>query len=190
MTESAKAGWYRQGDQARYWDGERWTEHYRPVAVATAPPVGPPLGAPASPAHSTTAPLLMMGGAVAVAGGCFLPWIKASAPLIGTITKSGVDNGGDGIVALGLAAILAMLGYRSRYGVTHPRKIGVAIVLGLLVALVVYEVIDISNRFADMKATSDLIATSFGSGLVLMGAGIIAAGIGWAQLPWPRRGVH
>jgi Protein of unknown function (DUF2510) len=27
----ARAGWYRQGDTRRYWDGERWTESYAPL---------------------------------------------------------------------------------------------------------------------------------------------------------------
>lgn len=41
----APAGWYTQPDgQQRYWDGEKWTEHFAPTAAPTTPPP-PPAGA-------------------------------------------------------------------------------------------------------------------------------------------------
>jgi len=39
---STPAGWYPQADgRQRYWDGERWTEHFAPGAPAGANPTGP-----------------------------------------------------------------------------------------------------------------------------------------------------
>ncbi len=36
---------------------------------------------------------VLMGSAAAVVVGAFLPWVKATIPLAGTITRSGVDGG-------------------------------------------------------------------------------------------------
>ena len=188
MTDQAKAGWYQQGDRARYWDGAAWTEHFRPLLPPAPAVQPPPLGAPIPAGvddvagRSRTAALVMIGGAVAVAVGCFLPWIKATAPFVGTLTKSGVDNGGDGVIALALAAGLAAIALRSRDRAAPWAKAGAAVLIALLVALVMYEVGDISSRFADIEAESDLVTTSYGSGLILIGAGILAAGIGWVQM--------
>jgi integrase len=48
-----------------------------------------------------------VGGALAVVGS-FLPWITATAAFLGTITRSGLDGRGDGMVTLvgGLVAVL------------------------------------------------------------------------------------
>jgi hypothetical protein len=40
-----------------------------------------------------------LGGLLIVLGS-FLPWLTATAPLIGTITVNGLQGGGDGIITL------------------------------------------------------------------------------------------
>lgn len=188
MSDSAKAGWYQQGDRARWWNGEAWTESYRPLPEPPPASPPPPIGEPVTvatedtAARARTAALVMIAGAAAVAVGSFLPWLKATAPFVGTITTSGVDNGGDGVVTLGLAVAIAALALRSRAGAGRWAKIAGGVVLAALVVLVAYEVRDISSRFAAAEAESDLVTTSYGSGLFLMGAGILAAGVGWLQM--------
>ncbi len=111
--------------------------------------------------------------------------------MVGTLTKSGVDDGGDGVFALGLAGGLAAIAFASMAGRAGPaKKAGAAVLIGLLVALVMYEVGDLSNRFADLNDESDLVSTSYGSGLVLMGAGIIASLIGWLRMVTAPRSSH
>src|SRR5262245_20666262 len=56
------------------------------------------------------APWVVIAAAAAIAIGSFLPWATVSAPLVGTISKSGVQ-GGDGIVSLVGAGVLALLAF-------------------------------------------------------------------------------
>lgn len=188
----AKAGWYQRGNQARYYDGEAWTEHYRavppdpaPAPIADAPPVGPPLAlddhdGEARAKRRRMAAYVMLAGCGAVAVGCFLPWVKVTAPLIGTLTKSGVDNGGDGLIFLGLAAVLAIIAYQCRDGAGRAQKVATAVFVLIMAGLTAYELADLSARFADVDA--EFVSTSYGSGLVLIGAGVVAAGVGWVQM--------
>lgn len=179
---TAPAGWYRQGEQARYWDGAAWTERFRPIPDA-APPTT--LALPADDDRRRRAgPWLMFGGAAAVAVGCFLPWVKASAPLMGSITVSGVDNGGDGTIFLVLAAVLAAVVYRAQGAPSRAKQLAAAGLVGIIGAGLLFEANSVSDRLAAAAAASDLISTSYGSGLVLMGAGVIAAVVGWTQMNW------
>lgn len=170
MDDRAPMGWYRQGGVDRYWDGSAW--------------VDPSARAESAPVRREPGPWLMFGGAAAVAVGCFLPWVKASAPLMGSLTVSGVDDGGDGTIFLVIAAILAALVYRARTAPSR-RTQGLALVLLVVMAgLLLYEIGDVAARFDAAEASSDLISTSYGSGLVLLGVGILAAFAGWLQMDW------
>ena len=189
--DAARAGWYRQGDRARYWDGAAWTEQYRALPPAVAAPTGDPIVEPATPAASSSkrrqAALITGIGAAAVAIGCFLPWVEASAPFVGTITRSGVDGGGDGVIFLGLAAVLAGVAYKAWTGEPGRRS---QVLAGLLIvalgAMALFEVNDTSSRLKAAQDASDLITPSYGSGLVLIAAGIVAAVVGWFQMPWSK----
>jgi hypothetical protein len=50
-----------------------------------------------------------LGGLLIVLGS-FLPWLTATAPLIGTITVNGLQGGGDGIITLALGIITVVIG--------------------------------------------------------------------------------
>lgn len=46
--------------------------------------------------------------------GSLLPWITVTAPLVGTVSRSGLDGGGDGTILVILGVVLAILGETAR----------------------------------------------------------------------------
>jgi hypothetical protein len=140
-------------------------------------------------AKGKSASTVMLAAAAGVGVGCFLPWITVTAPFVGTISRSGVDDGGDGIVFLGVAAALAAVAFRSRSTPPNRRaKFGALALIVLLGVLTMYEFGSISSRFADAKTASDLISTSYGAGLILVALSVIVAGAGWLQMHGGGRG--
>jgi uncharacterized PurR-regulated membrane protein YhhQ (DUF165 family) len=106
--------------------------------------------------------------------GSFLSWMKATAPFVGTLSKSGVDGGSDGWISVGLGIVI--IASTIRYRRTHKLAIwGIALPGALCGVLVIFELADISRRFADVKAQTDLVATSYGPGLIVIAAAAIAA---------------
>lgn len=72
-TGPAPAGWYpgpEHDGRLRYWDGQRWTEHYAPgVPMAPAPfPGGPPAPRPPQSPSGTTIAVIVGLVALGVAG--------------------------------------------------------------------------------------------------------------------------
>jgi hypothetical protein len=109
---------------------------------------------------------VLLASAALLVVGSFLPWAKATAPFVGTITRSGTE-GGDGwfTVAGGIGVVLIAAQVFQRRVVSRANA-GFAIVLGIGAGiLAAYEFSDISNRFSSIHAQTDLVATSYGSGL-------------------------
>ena len=107
--------------------------------------------------------------AAALAVGSFLPWVKGTAPFIGTVSYSGME-GGDGIFTLIAAGLVLLLGFRL-WNATTP-KVNVSwawIVFGLLTALLIYEVGHISNAISGGPEAG--VAISYGAGIWLCVAG-------------------
>lgn len=79
------AGWYPSEGQERYWDGQRWTEHTRPLGTAQRP--------------EASAPRVMSHGPVAASGGH--PWYRKSgvigvaAGLLGLIVGAAAVGSGE-----------------------------------------------------------------------------------------------
>lgn len=144
------------------------------------PPSAAPVAAPT--AGFTRA---QVGGALGVAGGvfcvlgAFLPWLTATAPLVGSLSRSGMDGGGDGILFLALGVALVGVGawVASRRASKHA---GMLLLLGALGggALVWQEFQTVSERVTTATATSSLITASAGSGLYTIAAGLALAGLG------------
>lgn len=164
---TAPAGWYPnpQGPGQRWWDGAQWTDHY---------------SAPASPqttaaASSTTRPgsfWIAVGGLAAMVIGAFGPWVTA---LGGAVSVNGTSGGRDGWLLLGAALIAGafLLTYFTR-GITS-RLTGTAVfaVLGGLVCVV--DLVDISNRYANVLGTNVQVADpGWGIYLGLAGSAALA----------------
>lgn len=209
------AGWKRDPSGrhfGRYWDGERWTDQVVSAEkVQGVDPIAPPAPAqrPAQPTVARSGPTptapgwtpevsatdpaderrqgayLLLGGAGAIAVGCFLPWASITAPFVGTISKAGIE--GDGVFFLGLAAALAGIAFafaRTVPSSLPQRRWGLAVLIAVLALFTAFEVTDLTSRFADLSDEEFTVATSYGAGLWLVGAGVIAAAIGWFRMPW------
>lgn len=82
------------------------------TASPPAPPPAPqaavePDAPPSDDSYRTFAFLAIASGAV-MAVGSMLPWITATAPLVGTVNVSGTD--GDGVITLTLGVVIALVG--------------------------------------------------------------------------------
>ena len=121
----------------------------------------------------------LLGAALLIIVGSALPWAKASVVILGTFTQSGFQ-GGDGWIAIGIAAPLAYMGIRA-IGSPQPLGVGVfALVLAAaLSAFVVYETVDVSNKLRNVNAVAlGLARARVGVGLWVMYAAAAFAVIG------------
>ena len=145
--------------------------------------------APSGPASSQVpmpvAAGLNLGGAVTLAGGAlailgsFLPWISATAGLSGTISRSGIEAGGDGIItiAVGLLAVLFGIARLARPGRDHAAQLGGLVTGVALVLMSALEVDGVNSRVVALRA-SDGIFASAGSGLYVIALGGVLSTIG------------
>lgn len=122
--------------------------------------------------------VVLAAGAVAI-GGPFLPWVTVSAPLIGTISKSGIDVS-DGWVSAGLGALLvAYAAVRLR---PHPLPAVVTAFAGLVTLLVIgvgiVEFVDLKNKIDEARSTMTDRDDPFGIGNAVSAATRITPGAG------------
>jgi hypothetical protein len=115
--------------------------------------------------------LAILAGALIVLG-AFLPWVKATAVFVGTITRSGME-GGDGPIFLGAGIVIAALGLWSVMG--RPAAAPVLLILGGLAVggLTLLEYNDVSERVGGLG--SDLATASVGAGIWSLFAGATAS---------------
>lgn len=132
---------------------------------------------------------LGIGGGLLLVVGSLLPWITATAPLIGTISRSGVSDGqSDGVFTLIVGAAAATVGGLTLLRVTDTKTAGWLLLIAALVGggIGVVDFADVTSRISDMQAESDLVIGSIGMGLwvVLLGALVLAAGAIVALSKW------
>jgi hypothetical protein len=143
----------------RYWDGTEWTDNRAPKSTAASAPSGmsgtswPPLR------------LAALGGAAAVIIGSFAPWATVST-VFGSISVSGIDANGDGLISLVGGGIVVLLVLLSKY-------LGSIIVSALTSALLLYDLIDVNRNISDVD--NEFARASVGWGLWLATAGAIVA---------------
>src|SRR6478672_6846698 len=101
--------------------------------------------------------LLGLIGAAALVVGSFMTWIKASAGLFGTLTRSGIDGGGDGWFFVILGALVAAVILRAKSRHKAARKPGaIALALGVVaLGLAIYEVVHVQTRIDHLKHGSN-----------------------------------
>lgn len=161
-------------------DDARWSASRQSVEQQTAGERGATMGD-----ADRLLTYLVLGGAAALVFGSFLPWVEASAPLVGTIKRSEV-GGGDGLITIVSGAAAAFVGldlYRTGRRSALLKWLPIP---GLVAAvIVVIDFFDIQNRI-DEANQSDLVVASYGSGLYLVAAGTIAVLLG-AYLLMRRR---
>lgn len=166
------------------------------VAQPSTPPVPPspnqppsgdqPVEAPAAAVPTAARPIrewIVLGAGIAAILGSFMPWGKVSAPILGTVTVSGVD-GSDGWITAGLGLVLVVYAGMSLRGQRTPTAVPVLAVLAALGLLGVgaWKIADLQATEAEMrakmsgqddvlgigKAMSAAVQVSVGSGLWLL----------------------
>lgn len=116
----------------------------------------------------TRTAVLVLGGAALVAIGSFMPWLTATVPFVGSISKSGMD--GDGKFSLILGLGIAAAGW-SLVGKGKARKTTV-LLSGLAAALGVGEYAHISSTINDADIGG---LASVGTGVYVIIVGALAA---------------
>lgn len=153
------------------------TDHHHPEERPEAP--AEPAAMPVPLTHPSG--FVIVGGVAAVIGS-FMPWLKATAPFVGTFTVSGVDDGGDGMFSAGLGVVLVLVGLSMRAKAASGKAgpWGWAVVLGIVLgALMAFEFSSVSDRINNATSESDgMLNASIGSGLIVAAAGAGAAVLG------------
>jgi hypothetical protein len=126
---------------------------------------------------STNAPALgMIAGGITLAVGSLMPWLTATAAFVGTVSRNGIDGGGDGLVTVIAGGCVALGGVarvmRSRWSQIARGLGGLASAVAGVVA--VYDIGSVSKRVADLTSGTSGVIASVGVGLyvALIGAAV------------------
>ncbi|MFC0864943.1 hypothetical protein ACFHYQ_21860 [Sphaerimonospora cavernae] len=157
-----------------------------PGQDVTRPPIaGPPGGVQFAPQQApkkngmTFGLLTLLGGGL-VAVGSFLPWITITAPILGTVSRNGIDGGGDGVVTLVLGSILFAIGL-ARVTASVPGWLQrLPIAFGALAGVIALaDFGSVNEKLAEISPSSSAyVAASVGSGLYMVAIGAVFATIG------------
>lgn len=139
---------------------------------------GPHTAEAPKPSSSGSLPAVaVIAAGIGYAVAAFLPWISLSAPLVGTLTRNGIDGGGDGIVVMGLGLALALVGARM---LARPGTMGVATaLLGFAgVGMFAVEYPAILERIESIDSNNSLASVGIGLYVLLVAAvGAVITGI-------------
>lgn len=114
---------------------------------------------------------LAIGGGAAMMVASFLPWVEATAPLLGTVSQSGVDAG-DGYFSLLLGLGIILLA-------TVWQEQDTRIVLGVAAVSLVFALFEWLDVASDIAALDEeFVIASLGFGVPLLVLGAIAAVVG------------
>jgi hypothetical protein len=127
--------------------------------------------------RNTTFSWLVGAGAVLIILGSFLPWVTA-VTIFGTISKSGLDGGGDGVITLilGLAFTGAVLTSVTR-GVARSLRWSTAILGVIMVLVAIAELNYVKTRLASIAA-NPFLTTSVGAGVYVLMLGSVVVLLG------------
>jgi hypothetical protein len=123
--------------------------------------------------------MIGLGGLLIVLGS-FLPWLTATAPFVGTISRNGME-GGDGIITLILGVVVTILIGVSQLTATRMPALlqRSSIVTGVITgAVAIYDYVEVQRRIEDVKEQSELISASVGAGIWTLIVGAILAIVG------------
>jgi hypothetical protein len=123
-------------------------------------------------------------GGVLVAVGSVLPWVKATAPFVGTLEVSGME--GDGIFTLMLGVVIVAVGLAGAFSSRRTALATVVILAAIAAGLVAgVALANAQDRVEAARSASEFILASVGAGIwtILAGAAL-AAGAGFFL---PRR---
>ena len=121
--------------------------------------------------------LLLGLGAIGLIIGALLPWVKMSAPLVGTLTFSGIE--GDGMITGGIGLVL-LIGVALSKGKAEKRYSIAGAIFGIIAGLILFpKLFKIGAIIADI---SEIGYASVGSGIYLSIIGVVLVIIGGLQI--------
>jgi hypothetical protein len=152
-----------------------------PQAWQPAPQPPPPPPAPSGLMRNPVVPgatMALLGGVLIVLGS-FLPWLTATAPLVGTISRNGME-GGDGIITLVLGVVTILIGVTQLTATNLPTLVQRStIVTGAITGIVaIINYLNVQRRIEDVREESELIAASVGAGIWTLIVGAVLAIVG------------
>lgn len=135
--------------------------------------------------QKTQAVLAIVGGLLTVIG-AFMPWVTATAAFV-SLSRSGLDQGGDGIILLiiGVAIAILALGQLGVLPITIPP--GAIIVLAVIGGFITWiNFVQVSEGVAGVQVEAEGLAiASVGAGLYVSGVGLALSLIaGWFLMRW------
>lgn len=158
-------------DGRHWWDGTAW------VPMPNAKHAGP------QPTRVAGA-IVLAGGAIAAAG-CFMPWLRMSAPLVGTITRTALS--GDGMILLIAAVVAAMLGVMMLVRPTGRIVALCGLALGAVgVLIIAVDYSDLSSRVTHAQSGEARIIAEIGEGFYVAALGTMVWIVG-TLMGWPRK---
>jgi hypothetical protein len=156
-----------------FWDGQSW----KPVPVESKGP-------------GRVQGVIAIAGGALVLMGAFLPWLTATAPFVGTVNRSLVDYGSDGVILAALGTVALFIGL-----VMAVRGPAILAGLGGIVALALAALItgvdygQVSGRVANLTSGSGTIPiiASVGAGPYVTALGIVVGAVGCVMGMFSKR---
>jgi hypothetical protein len=109
----------------------------------------------------------------------FLPWLTATAPFVGTISRNGME-GGDGIITLILGVVTILIGVSQLTATRLPALLQrSSIITGIITGAVeIFDYVDVQRRIEDVKEQTELVSASVGAGIWTLIVGAVLAIVG------------
>jgi len=173
-AEAAQHGWF---PTSQHWNGQALVVTYA-YGPQPANRWGAPVGVPApqaAPAQTPVVPAaaVVIGSAVAIAMGSFLPWGSVNAGLV-RVEQSGMQ-GGDGWLFLILAGVLALGGWATLRGSTGRTWVTILVASVIVVGAALYEALHIATA-SILNEGQYGVSIQTGVGILLiLAAGIVAS---------------
>lgn len=150
-----------------------------PSPASTTSAAGTPVGPTAPAAARDGNSLILIVAGVLVIVGSFLPWISAHSGF-GTISRSGIEGGGDGLFTLIAGVGIAAIGASRFFGFAEPSgavRFFPPLIAGLIViGLAVIDGIQLGERARSVA--SEFVIADIGEGLYVVGLGGVLSVLG------------
>jgi hypothetical protein len=152
---------------------------YQPGAASGVPAAG---AAPVSPGPQTAhqrpiapATIAVLAGGLLLVVGSFLPWVTAST-VFGSISRSGVDGGGDGWITLVAGGVILLLGLATLRRPNRAANLLIAVAAAIAFVIFALDFSDVQSRITDLESQSEGVALGgVGIGLWLVALGAIVS---------------
>jgi hypothetical protein len=144
------------------------------IAATSVAPAAPPSVTMPTP-NMAPASLAVIGGGLLIGVGSFLPWVTAST-VFGSLSRSGVDRGGDGWVTLVAGSVITLLGLLTIRKANRGANLLVAIAAAVAFITFAIDLADVQGRISDLEGTSQGMALAgVGIGLWMVALGAVIA---------------